>query len=454
MLTRAQDQSVHTAAWRLRAGLWLALAGLSLAGFLNTLRDVREYPGTDLRARVVGAREMMRGLDPYFIAAKTDQKDILQDPDRYAAVCSRCTYTPTLLCLYAPLANLPYGVQRYIWFAAEWCALAGSIVLLRGTIRDRLLKDVFTAVAVFFFADGFFWRFHLERGQYYAFILFLCSLTAWCCLRKSGATGDNSHADKWWHGIPLGIAAAMRLTPLAALLPLWVLGLRRTAVGAALVAIVCITGSIRYSGIGLWQSYFRAVSIQSQLTWNPDYLESERAKLPPLPANVEGMTFKRILHMPDSNVTFASDVLQPLAYSFSWAPAREHWLTISKAGAVLICLLFPAFLKFRRTLEPGEKLAAAFLCVLFAELFLPVRLSYCDVMFLAPIGLLMPRMFRNSAGCVCFTVVLLGLGLTHSLLPAEASLPILRPPLIMGGLLGYLVIGFGETKYKKVESRK
>jgi len=274
----------------------------------------------------------------------------------------------------------------------------------------------------------------------------LFSLTARFCVGKSAVQEETSFADRWWHGIPLGLAAAMRLTPLAALLPLWVLGLRRTAVGAAIVAIVCIAGSIRLSGFGLWQSYFRAVSIQSQLTWNPDYLESERAKLPPLPANVEGMTFKRILHLQDSNVTFASDVLQPLANCFGWAPGREHWLTVSQAGAVLICLLFPVLLRFRRALEPGEKLAAAFLCVLSAELFLPVRLSYCDVMLLAPIGLLMLRMFRNSAGYVCFAVVLMGLALTHSLLPDESSIPILRPPLIMAGLLGYLVIGFGKGR--------
>jgi hypothetical protein len=443
MLTRAKDQSVSATAWRVRAGLWLALAGMSLAGFLNTLGDVRKYPGTDLRARVVGAREMLRGLDPYFIAAKTDQTDSLQDPDRYAAVCSRCTYCPTLLCLYAPLASLPYGAQRYLWFAAEWCALAGSIILLRGTMRDRLVKDVFTAVAVLFFADGPFWRLHLERGQYYVFILFLFSLTARFCLGKSAAPAEPSSADRWWHGVPLGLAAAMRLTPLAALLPLWVLGLRRTAVGAAIVAMICIAGSIQFAGFGLWQSYFRAASIQSQLVSNQGYLQSERARLPPLPASVEGMTFKRVLDLPDANVTFAAEVLQPLAERFHWAPAREHWPTISQACAVLICLFFPVMLRFRQALEPGEKLAAAFLCVLLTEFFLPVRLSYCDVMLLAPIGLLMPRMFRNSAGYLCFAVVLLGLALTHSLLPEESSIPILRPPLIMGGLLGYLATGFG-----------
>ncbi|MGD0770852.1 MAG: glycosyltransferase family 87 protein [Tepidisphaeraceae bacterium] len=434
---------MRTTAWRVRAGLWLALAGISLASFLNTLGDARRYPGTDLRARVVGAREMLRGFDPYFIAAKTDQTDTLQDPDRYAAVCSRCTYSPTLLYLYAPLANLPYGAQRYIWFAAEWCALAGSIILLRGTIRDGLLKHVFTAVAVLFFADGPFWRLHLERGQYYVFILFLFSLTARFCLGKSAGQEEPSSADRWWHGVPLGLAAAMRLTPLAALLPLWVMGLRRTAAGAAIVAIICIAGSIHFAGFGLWQSYFRAASIQSQLVSNHGYLESERARLPPLPASVEGMTFKRVLDLPDANVTFAAEVLRPLADRFCWALARDHWPTISQAGAVLICLLFPAMLRFRPTLEPGEKLAAALLCVLSAEFFLPVRLSYCDVMFLAPIGLLMPRMFRNSAGCVCFTIVLLGLALSHTLLPAESSMPILRPPLVMGGLLGYLAIGFG-----------
>ena len=87
---------------------WLVLAGISLAAFLGTVNDVMESPGTDLRCRVVGARAMMLGMDPYFMPAKTDQVQTLQDPDRYAAVCTRCTYAPTLLCLYMPFANLSY----------------------------------------------------------------------------------------------------------------------------------------------------------------------------------------------------------------------------------------------------------------------------------------------------------------------------------------------------------
>ncbi len=194
MSLATEEHFTQIVAGRLRAVFWLVLAGIALAAFFGTVGDVTESPGTDLRCRVVGARAMMLGMDPYFMPAKTDQIQTLQDPDRYAAVCTRCTYTPSLLCLYMPLAKLPYQQQRYIWFAIEWCALAGSILLLRAILPGRLIKNVFTAIAIVFFAGGVFWRLHLERGQYYVFIGFLFSLTAWLCVGKSTIGGNVPRA--------------------------------------------------------------------------------------------------------------------------------------------------------------------------------------------------------------------------------------------------------------------
>ncbi|MGD0462492.1 MAG: glycosyltransferase family 87 protein [Tepidisphaeraceae bacterium] len=434
-----QDHSRQIVARRLRAAFWIVLAGISLAAFFGTVSDAMESPGTDLRCRVVGARAMMLGMDPYFMPAKTDEVQTLQDPDRYAAVCTRCTYAPSLLCLYVPLANLPYQAQRYIWFGIEWCALAGSIALLRATLPGRLIKNAFTAIAIVFFADGVFWRLHLERGQYYVFVVFLFSLTAWLCLGKSAAGEIAPARDRWWHGIPLGIAAALRLTPLAALLPLWVAGFRRTAVGAAVVFGACIAATLPIAGPGLWQSYFRSVSIQAQLRFDGDFHNSQRALLPPLPATAEGMTFKRSIGFPLADVNLALEVLQPLSEHFRWMPGRDKWQLISQAGAAAVCLLFPIALR-RRGLGPAEKLAASLLCVLSVDFFLPTRISYADMLFLPPIALLIPSMLRHGKGYIWLAFVLLALAICHGTVPGQTPIPVLRPPLLMIGLVAYLAV--------------
>jgi hypothetical protein len=420
--------------------LWLALAGITLASFMQSLGDVRESPGTDLRARVVGAREMILGIDPYFVPAKTNQIDALQDPDRYVAICSRCTYSPALLCLYVPFANLPYQTQRYIWFGFEWMALAASIILLRGMLRGRLLKNTFTAISLLFFVDSVFWRVHVERGQYYIFIVLLFSLTARLILGRGNDYEDPDGRDKWWYGIPLGIAAALRLTPFAAVLPLWVMGFRRTAIGAAVAALLCLSATLPIGGVKLWESYFRCVSIHSRLILDQDYLKSEKAKLPPLPDSAEGMTYRRMLNAPDVNMTFAAEVLQPLSHEFAWMPGMSKWETISRCGAIFVALLFPFILRRRSPFQPAEKIAAAILCVLLVDFFLPIRNSYADITFLVPLGLLITWMLRNETGYVCFAVIVLGLAMCHSMLPVTNSIPMMRPPILMGGFLAYMAM--------------
>ena len=75
-----------------------------------------------------GRCALVRGVNPYTIKDTEDLDPALRDPDQ--GILSRCTYSPTLLAFYAPLASLTYPLQRAIWAVLEWCAFAGSVVLL------------------------------------------------------------------------------------------------------------------------------------------------------------------------------------------------------------------------------------------------------------------------------------------------------------------------------------
>ena len=126
------------------AGL-LLLVGLlsSLLAFLVTVRDGFQYPGVDLRCRVVAARAIRMGLDPYQYEWREGMSEQLFDPGRRHPGPSRATYPPTLLMLYVPLSGLPYQTQRVIWFLLEWSALVASLALLVGVVRSRAARTAF-----------------------------------------------------------------------------------------------------------------------------------------------------------------------------------------------------------------------------------------------------------------------------------------------------------------------
>lgn len=446
-LNMNNDKITPTMVSRLRLAFWLALIGVTLAAFADTVGDLHEYPGVDLRARVVGVRAMLLGLDPYFIPASSDQIQTLQDPVRYAAICSRCTYTPALLYLYAPFAKLSYPVQRYIWFGIEWSALIGSILLLRAILRGKVLKEVFTAISLIFFADGTFWRLHLERGQYYIFVVFLFSLTAWFCLRRRAQEQDDNRTlhDRLWYGIPLGIAAAIRLTPLAVLLPLWAARYRRTAIGMVITTAACIFATFPHGGAKLWVSYFRNASLQSRIRYVPEFDAQQHAALPPLPQTVEGVNFDHLLDVPNLNITFATDVLWPLWGKLPSLSTVGTWNLICNLGAAATCLLFAIVLWRNRSLNPTERFAVSILCASMVEFFLPIRVTYADVGFLVPVALFMPCMLRSSRGYIWLSVVLLGLALGHSVLPTWTGLsPVIRPILLFTGMTMFLLIRLFE----------
>jgi hypothetical protein len=412
--------------WSPETALLAVAVAIALANVAVTWRDVHTFGGTDLRARVVGARALMLGLDPYRPLPPSARHEWLFDPHGIFRDISRCPYAPPLLALYALVCWLPYGAQRLLWFAIEWAALLVSIAWLSRTMRPPAARPWFVVLALVFFAGGSFWRLHVERGQYYALVLLLFAWAA-SALARGG--------DGWKAGLPLGIAAALRPTVIVVAAPLWLLGYRRAAAGAAATTAAIVALLLPFTGIVFWQDYTRLV----------DTLERAVPRLPaivsmPYAGRVEGADFTRVLDHRSSNANVHLAMVH-LAERTGWPP-QALLPAIAKGGCALAlgALLALAARGRRARWSPRTALAVALTVVMVTDHFLPVRWGYTDTLYLAPLALLLPFM-RRRRGRVLLFVVLAGLAFGHGLVepldPGTAS--VLRAVLLTGGLVGWTI---------------
>ena len=214
-------------------------------------------PGDDLRNRVVGARVMLAGADPYTFVWQPGMPEELLDPvhDPHA---HRLTVSPPTLFLYAPIAPLPWRLVRLVSFLAEWLALAGSLILLARSVPDSRMRMFFLLGAVLFVIATDVWRLHLERGQVYVFQLL--ALSAAIHLSRRG------EVDSIAAGIALGLLALMRpnllvIAPALLLARRWRCGaamLGTFGIGAAATLAVLPMSSWR-SYLSVGDQYYRAI---------------------------------------------------------------------------------------------------------------------------------------------------------------------------------------------------
>ena len=375
----------------------VALAAAVAVAAFNVYRNVGNvvtYPGTDLRARVVGARAMLAGVSPYTAPPLANGDERLIDPERYAVDYTRCTYTPALLLLYAPLSVLPYQTQRYAWAALEWGMLGATGWLLwRHVVRDRspLARALFLGLFFVSIAGAYFWRVHVERGQYYVIILLLLSLGSVALMK-----GDRAAA-----GIPLGLAVACRLTPAVLLLPLWLLGYRRAVVGTLAAATVMVVATLPFGGVGLWKDYLYLVRQHERVRMDPAFAAAQKRNLPPVPATAEGVTFgpKMPAHSFNASALHSLHVLEGQGLPL---PPRSTWGTCMKIAALTVTFAWAALVAARRrrdaTLEPAEAVAVSLVPVLALDFLTPTRYGYADVLWLLPLTLLLPALRRDRIG--------------------------------------------------------
>ena len=129
-----------------RRSFWLRLGAAVLAFvvithvLVLTLHDMETYPGVDLRAKVVGARLILRGMNPYY----DYRQEVLPD---HLRMLQADTYSPVLLLIYAPLCELDWKVQRAVYFLIDWSALLLCYVILSRAFPKHASRTAHSFVA-------------------------------------------------------------------------------------------------------------------------------------------------------------------------------------------------------------------------------------------------------------------------------------------------------------------
>jgi hypothetical protein len=387
-----------------------------------TWGDAVHRPGDDLRNRVVGARVMLLGKDPYAFFWQPDMPeellDPVHDPDAH-----RLTISPPTLLLYAPLAPLPFRAGRLISFLCEWLAMLASLALLARALPEARQRVVFLCISTAFVLATDIWRLHLERGQVY--VVPLLGLSVAVCSSRRG------QVDSIAAGLALGVVALVRpnllvIAPALLLARRWRCGgamLATVGVGVAVTCLVLPAESWR-SYLGVGDQYYRSIEGRPLM----------QIPSPEHAGPVEGVTFGADSLTNIESSSFAQ-LVRKLHDAFG-VPMIDLALTskliLAGLAATLLVLVWR-----RRGEEAGSVFALIVVLALDTEFFLPHRWGYADVMLLAPLALLLPELLRpERVNMQALAVVLLGLlcGPLGQLYFGLYTATLLRSGLVMAGL--------------------
>jgi hypothetical protein len=411
-----------------RVGAALLAAGLLalFAAFLQSTLDVRQFGGIDLRPKVVGARCLWTGRDPYTYEWQPGEPDIFLDPVKRSPGLSRLTVPPSSLLLYSPFAWLPYGAQRWLWFWLEWAGLLASIALLARLVgRQRRL--LFVILALLFFAASSFWRLHVERGQYYVFVLLALGASAFLTVARRNIG--------WWPGILIGLAVALRPTTLVIPVLLFAVGRFRLALSAAATAAVCVLATLPLGGIGVWHSYVELIDARGQLFTDFHYMDSHFGPAKAVPGTVEGTELQRSLPDNSSNTTLHA------VYRMMVGDAAAKGIQFDINTVAKLCQLgilaagLVWMMAVRRRSTARLAFALAVMVTLLAEFFVPSRVGYADITYLLPLALLMRRLFPQTMPTFAATTLLLGLTASQVNLLGTGVATWARSLLVVGALM-------------------
>jgi hypothetical protein len=411
----------------LEAALLLVAALVTLAVGFFTLLDATTFGGVDFRNRVVGARVMLAGHDPYTFVWRPGMPEEWLDPVHEPKV-HRLTAPPPTLWLYVPLSPLSYRTQRLISFVCEWAALIASVCILVRSLPRQRHRVVFLLGTVLFLVASDIWRLHIERGQVYVFHLLALSIAIHLGLRRD--------LDSIAAGVALGALALMRPNLLVFAPALLVIRRWRTAVAMCGSFGIGVLATVPAMHPGTWSSYLAMGERYYVWIWVPQSLPD--IAWADHPSVVEGFDFSHSLHNVASS-SFA--VLYQTWHERGVLPEVDVGL-VSKALMVICGAMLLAVLHVRRRQSAAQ--AALAVMVAFAldtEFFLPHRWGYVDVMLLAPVALMLPALLQpNRAGIQVPVLVGLIAGQMGQHFMTLYAATVLRSWLVMGVLTALAVV--------------
>jgi hypothetical protein len=384
--------------------------------FAATSRDVSDFHGIDLRPKVLGARAMVEGKNPYTYEWTPGASDRFLDPVRRHPGPPRTSIPPTLLLLYAPLAEADYGWQRSFWFGTEWLAGLAAVLVALHLATGRAAKVWFLGIAAFGFIGNWLFRLHVERGQYYVFLALLVALAFTLIRERRDGVGT---------ALMVGLVAAAR--PTFALVPilLYFAGKRRLALVAIAFCVALCLVTLPLVGVGGWMGYLSVIRYHAEI--GDTALERDFGPAIVVPQIAEGLDLRSCLPSMTGNVSFRALYGYFLTVPFSRQSLGVTGLgPLSKTLAALTVVASAVVADWGRRKALGMRFSLALILVatLVADFFLaPRRYSYCDVMLLPLIALLVPVWGRVRSLRPWFAVALFGLVMgATSLGGAEAPL--------------------------------
>lgn len=374
-------------------GLAIAIGiALTLWAAIVSYSDVLKYGGLDISGRIIGARVLLAGENPYTYQWSAEKDVKFADPlARYPGP-TRSTYPPPLLALYGIFSDAPYNVLRPAWWLAEWLVLIATGLTGVFWLRKSPMAAGLFALAMVSVAVSHFWRLHVERGQYYVFLALLLMIDAALLLGQARSRLS---------GVFTGIAAAMRPTLLIAVPMLWFMGKRRAAITSLLTTSLIVLGLALATDGRHWKDYFvNASAWELSFLDRPAFEEKYGPITDKAPIEFEGVRVKEGLPSYTTNLTFVG-----LA-TLGILPAS----VASLLGKIYIVILFVMALLFIRLVQrnraPPEIPILILLTTLAAIDFgIPVRFSYNDIIFV-PVILIMCRLVRTDGKLLIFIGVL------------------------------------------------
>jgi len=358
----------------------VTIASLVLAiGFTVDFYNTLTYPGPDLRNRVVGARLMLEGIDPYFFKWQPGWSKRFYDPmDSPTELVAKLSVPPTVLAVHAVMADLSYVQQKVIWLLAQWGALIGTLLIFLKTSNSQA-KKVLMLSASFFFANSLFWRLHISSGQIYVIYIFLLAITWLFANHRS----SYSHLVS---GFFAGVTVGLRPSFILLFIPFISRKKHLFVSGGALGLLSSLTASWLVAGTFIWHRYFLMILKMTGLIELDTYLSAAERTLPS-----PGILYPQIVESFNWNIQY------PLERYFADTALYTYLNMLripNERGMLLIGLVatmtFLSLHIFRHSSQKDGTINSLFLfgvlMGLVVEFFIPIaRYPYYDIQMLLPL---------------------------------------------------------------------
>lgn len=357
---------------------------ITVIGFACDFYNTLSYPGSDLRNRVVGARLMLDGIDPYLFKWRPGLSERFYDPlDIPTEIVSKLSVPPTVLTLHAPIAGLTYVSQKVIWLLFQWSALIGIVWIFVRTNQSIKKKALVLAVG-FCFANSLFWRFHISSGQIYIIYAFVLAI-AWFFLQRL------SRYKSVVSGFFAGIAASLRPSFLLFFIPFVV----RRQYSFLLGSLVGFGSSLAlsYSIVGhfIWKRYILTILQMTGLVDLKAYLPPTEIVSPSpdivYPTVVEGFDWSIMYPLE----RYFADTSFYLPLNVLRVP-NERGLLIFGLLATIVYFSVQVAKSLPKDQEMNYIFLVGVLMCLLGDFFVPIpRYPYYDVQMILPILIILSQ---------------------------------------------------------------